>query len=172
MVIFSEPPADAAENMFSIWAEDSTCYNSKSSGYGNCKISSDEKTRIYIVRVTAIDKAGNVGVGECSTIVGKPKYRKRTQIDNYPFFLIARREIVGGSTTHREWPPPPPKSTRKTSRSRKDQNSTTYAPDADDGGVDVEPVPDVGGVDPAPSSSTGAAPLEGTQEWQNSTLFD
>lgn len=51
---------------------------------------------MYIVRVTAIDKAGNVGVGECSTIVGNPKYRAQTQITNVPSFLVAKLDIVGG----------------------------------------------------------------------------
>ena len=87
--------------MLSIWAEDGTCYNSKSSGYGSCKISSPnkEKTRIYLVRVTATDKAGNVGVGECSTIVGKEKYVQQTRlrgVKSYPFFLASKLEIVGG----------------------------------------------------------------------------
>ena len=107
MVVFSdsEPArsdaAAGAGNTLSIWAEDGTCYNSKSSGHGSCKISSPnkEKTRIYLVRVTATDKAGNVGVGECNTIVGKEKYVQQTRlrgIKNYPFFLASKLEIVGG----------------------------------------------------------------------------
>lgn len=96
MVLFSEPlEANAAEKKLTIWAEDDSCKNDKYCNFAS-RDDDNKKARIYIVRVTAIDKAGNAGVGECSTIVVKEKYRQETQIDDYPFFFIAKRDIVGG----------------------------------------------------------------------------
>lgn len=101
MVAFSElswSSGTAAGNVLSIYAEDATC-SSNSLEYGNCVISSPEMgmTRIYLVRVTAIDKAGNVGVGECSTIVGRPSTANRPESGpGDPFFLVSKLEIGGG----------------------------------------------------------------------------
>ncbi len=104
MVAFSElswSSGTAAGNMLSIYAEDATC-SSNSLEYGYCVISSPEMgmTRIYLVRVTAIDKAGNVGVGECSTIVGRPSTANRPESGSDPsgdpFFLVSKLEIGGG----------------------------------------------------------------------------
>lgn len=87
MVFISEPRATTG-NILSIWAEDHTC---KSAQNGQCKISSPKKSREYIVRVTATDKAGNVGEGECNTIVGKQGVASMD-----PSFLLAKLDITGG----------------------------------------------------------------------------
>ena len=94
MVTFSELSLSSGSSL-SIWAEDSTCSNAKSQEYGSCVISSMEMTRIYLVRVTAIDKAGNAGVGECSTIVGSSSTGNSPEPT--PFFLVSKLEIAGGT---------------------------------------------------------------------------
>lgn len=84
MVIISEPGAP-----ISIWAEDQTCNTASN---GKCKISSPKKSRTYVVRVTATDKAGNVGMGKCNTVVGR-----QAAVDGAnPFFVIANLDITGG----------------------------------------------------------------------------
>jgi len=98
MVLISEP-LETTGNILSIWVEDAYCFNTnnfREEINERCQINSAIKTRVYIVRVTATDKAGNVGVGECSTIVGAEEDREQTQVENVPAFLIAKLDIVGG----------------------------------------------------------------------------
>jgi hypothetical protein len=85
MVSISKPPAGAIP---SVWVENSVCNTGSN---GKCKISSPKKSRIYVIRVTATDKAGNTGIGECSITVGN-------QIINAsdPLFTIAQIQVVGG----------------------------------------------------------------------------
>ena len=83
MVIISEPGAS-----ISIWAEDHTC---KTANNGQCKISSPKKSRMYMVRVTVTDEAGNVGIGKCNTVVGN-----QASDGADPFFVIAKLDITGG----------------------------------------------------------------------------
>lgn len=78
------------EDVPSIWIEDSYCTS------GSCKISSSTgKSRDYTVRVTATDKAGNVGMGECKMIAG------RNQASDLPdpLFLIAKVDLATEETT-------------------------------------------------------------------------
>jgi hypothetical protein len=89
MVFITEPRATTG-NILSIWAEDHTCKSIKN---GKCKISSPKKSRDYIVRVTATDKAGNVGEAECSTTIGKDQ-EVASVVD--PSFLLAKLDITGG----------------------------------------------------------------------------
>ena len=91
MVIISTPRTTGKSP--SIWAEDHTC---KSSTNVKCKVSSTKKTREYIVRVTATDEAGNVGVHECNTIVGKIVGKQSVPDTEDPLFLISKLDIVGG----------------------------------------------------------------------------
>ena len=88
MVFISEPRTIGVAP--SIWAEDHTC---KTGNNGNCKISSSKKSREYIVRVTATDKAGYVEMGECRTIVGNKEVND--DVDD-PIFLIGKLAITGG----------------------------------------------------------------------------
>jgi hypothetical protein len=64
MVSISKP---APGTVPSVFVENDTC---TSGSNGKCKISSPKKSRLYVVQVTAIDKAGNTNMSECSTIVG------------------------------------------------------------------------------------------------------
>eukprot|EP00581_Thalassiosira_minuscula_P005786 CAMPEP_0183744146 /NCGR_PEP_ID=MMETSP0737-20130205/65580_1 /TAXON_ID=385413 /ORGANISM="Thalassiosira miniscula, Strain CCMP1093" /LENGTH=2327 /DNA_ID=CAMNT_0025979781 /DNA_START=237 /DNA_END=7220 /DNA_ORIENTATION=- len=84
MVIFSEP---SAIGIPSIWAKDHTC---KTKTKGKCKVSAPKKSRVYTVRVTATDEAGNTKSTECSTVVG------RDPEGSNPLFVIAKLDIIGG----------------------------------------------------------------------------
>ena len=84
MVIISDR---ATGQVPAIWAEDHTCRTDQN---GKCKISSPKKSRLYVVRVTATDEAGNVGVAECNTIVGDQS------VANDPIFPIAKLNTIGG----------------------------------------------------------------------------
>ena len=88
MVTFSSTrDSSSASYIPAIWVEDHTCRTAQN---GNCKISSTKKSREYIVRVTATDEAGNVGVADCNTIVGDQN------VANDPIFPIAKLNTIGG----------------------------------------------------------------------------
>ena len=71
-----------------IWAEDMVC---KLWEQERCIISSSQNSRQYLVHVTAIDEAGNIGMATCRTIVGNQNVDP-----NEPIFLHEKLEIVGG----------------------------------------------------------------------------
>jgi hypothetical protein len=97
MVVISEP--DNVTKTPTILAEDYTC---KTGANGKCVISSTKKSRLYMVRVTAIDKGGNVGVGECKTIVGNQDFD-----DTDPRFLVVKLDNIGGVEEALPWEPSP-----------------------------------------------------------------
>ena len=97
MVVISEP--DNVTATPTILAEDYTC---KTGANGKCVISSTKKSRLYMVRVTAIDKGGNVGVGECKTIVGNQDFD-----DTDPRFLVVKLDNIGGVEEALPWKPNP-----------------------------------------------------------------
>lgn len=99
MVVISEP--DNVTGSPTILAEDYTC---KTGANGKCVISSTKKSRLYMVRVTAIDKGGNVGVSECKTIVGNQDFD-----DTDPRFLVVKLDNIGGVEEALPWEPPNPK---------------------------------------------------------------
>lgn len=83
MVLISD--LRTGEDTPSIWVEDSYCTSN------SCKISSSvEKSREYVVRVTATDEAGNSNTTECKTFAGQ------TSNAADPLFLITKLDIVGG----------------------------------------------------------------------------
>ena len=81
MVLISEP-RDSITGVPSIMAADTTC---KSPGSGSCMVTSTKKSRRYIARITATDKAGLVESTECETIVGEQDYD-----DTEPVFLLKK----------------------------------------------------------------------------------
>ena len=81
----SRDPISGAQ---AIWAEDITCQTASS---GKCKISSSKASRTYYVNITATDKAGLVGFGECQTTVGNLDPNP-----DDPLFLIKRVSFTGG----------------------------------------------------------------------------
>ena len=87
MVLISEP-RDSITGVPSIWAADTTC---KSADNGSCKVTSTKKSRRYIVRITATDKAGLIDWTECETIVGEQDYD-----DTEPVFLLKKVSYKGG----------------------------------------------------------------------------
>ena len=99
MVVISEP--DNVTATPTILAEDYTC---KTGANGKCVISSTKKSRLYMVRVTAIDKGGNFGVSECKTIVGNQDFD-----DTDPRFLVVKLDNIGGVEEALPWEPPNPK---------------------------------------------------------------
>ena len=90
MVVISESldPITDIRSVPSIWAEDITCQTASS---GKCKISSPKASRTYYVNITATDKAGLVGFGECQTTVGN-----LDPDPDDPLFLIKRVSFTGG----------------------------------------------------------------------------
>ena len=84
MVLISES-RNATSGVPSIWVEDRTCQTT------NCKRSSTTPSRIYVIKITATDKDGLVGVGECSTIIGPEDLDLAD-----PLFLIEEASFVGG----------------------------------------------------------------------------
>ncbi|KAL9191170.1 hypothetical protein ACHAXT_000876, partial [Thalassiosira profunda] len=87
MVVISKS-RDPITGAQAIWAEDITCQTASS---GKCKVSSPKASRTYYVNITATDKAGLVGFGECQTTVGNLDPNPGD-----PLFLIKRVSFTGG----------------------------------------------------------------------------